>query len=208
MYQLVESIKIKEGVPFNLDYHNERYRRTQKELFGINSKINLEDVIDVPSYASCGIVKCRIEYDTAIKKVEYIPYIRQTISSVIPVLDNEIDYKYKYLDRTALTELKKVCGPNEDILIIKNGYVTDSSSANVIFRTITGDWVTPNTCLLRGTKRESLIRKGIITETEIKAVNIKEYTEIRFINAMIDIEDTRGIPVEKIRLDLINSYQM
>jgi 4-amino-4-deoxychorismate lyase len=207
MYQLVESIKIKEGVPFNLEFHNERYSRTLMELFGIDSKINLGEVIDVPSYASCGIVKCRIEYDTVIKKVEYIPYIRQTISSIIPVQDNEIDYKYKYLDRSSLTGLKKVCGPNEDILIIKNGYVTDSSSANVIFRKETGDWVTPKTFLLRGTKRESLIRKGIITEKEIKAVDIREYTEIRFINAMIDIEDTKGIPVERIRLDLLNTRQ-
>jgi len=76
--------------------------------------------------------------------------------------------------------------------------VTDSSYANVVFRDLNGNWVTPSTYLLPGTKRASLLEMGLINETIITYRDINKYTEVKLINAMIGIDDTEGIPVGNI----------
>ena len=99
-----------------------------------------------------------------------------------------LDYSFKYADRTewnALLEQKTGC---DDILIVKNGYITDTSFSNVVFENETGLF-TPSTYLLAGTKRQSLLQKGIIKEAEISIENIGLYSKLYLINTMIDIED-------------------
>jgi 4-amino-4-deoxychorismate lyase len=86
-------------------------------------------------------------------------------------------------------------GGSDDILIIKNGMVTDTSYSNVIFRDKIGNWVTPSTCLLKGTRRLNLLKNRIITETDIRVSDLKYYNEIRLINAMIGIGDSEKIQI-------------
>ena len=76
--------------------------------------------------------------------------------------------------------------------------VTDSSYANVVFRDINGNWVTPLTYLLPGTRRASLLQRGLIKETIITYMDLNKYVEVKLINAMIGFEDTEGIPVANI----------
>ena len=72
------------------------------------------------------------------------------------MIDNDdICYPYKYTDRDNINRLIELRGDCDDILIIKNGMVTDSSYANVVFRDLNGNWVTPSTFLLPGTIRAS-----------------------------------------------------
>ena len=89
-------------------------------------------------------------------------------------------------------------GDCDDILIINKGMVTDSSYANVVFRDLDGNWVTPSTYLLSGTKRASLLQKGLIKETIITYRDLNKYTEVKLINAMIGIDDTEEILVSNI----------
>jgi 4-amino-4-deoxychorismate lyase len=77
--------------------------------------------------------------------------------------------------------------------------VADSSYSNLVFRNKQGDWITPATYLLPGTKRAFLLKNKMIAEQEISIADIKKYSEVKLINAMIDIEDTSGIPTENIR---------
>ena len=55
----------------------------------------------------------------------------------------------------------------DDILIVKNGLLTDTSIANIALYD-GNDWYTPLHPLLKGTKRAELLDKGVLKEKEIK----------------------------------------
>jgi len=59
--------------------------------------------------------------------------------------------------------------------------------------------VTPDSCLLKGTRRSLLLDKGLIREERVTVSDIKKFTEARLINAMIDIDDSESIPVNNIK---------
>jgi|WetSurMetagenome_2_1015567.scaffolds.fasta_scaffold488941_2 4-amino-4-deoxychorismate lyase len=195
MSLLVESIQLQNGKLLNIRFHNERMFRSLSEVFGLNTNIGLEKLVTIPEMARKGVFKCRVEYDTEIRKIEFIPYTIRVIKSLKIVEDNTIEYGWKFADRKRLSELFSMREKADDILIIKNGMVTDTSSANVVFRDSYGNWVTPSTFLLPGTRRASLLYDGIIKEAIISYRDICKYTEVKLINAMIGLDDTEGIPI-------------
>ena len=87
----------------------------------------------------------------------------------------------------------------EKIVIVKQGFITDTSYANIVF--FDGHkWFTPVSPLLKGTKRTFLLDKKIIEETEIRIDDLEKFKKARLINAMIDFEDKVEILVENIIL--------
>lgn len=196
MSRLVETIRINDGVPMNLEYHNQRMYHSLYDLFGVKKEIDLKSVLKVPDTASSGVIKCRIEYDMEITKIEFQPYFIRPVKSLRLVEDNEIEYRYKFTDRSRLESLFEKRGVCDDILIIKNGLVTDTYYANIVFKCADNTWVTPISCLLKGTRRSTLLQKNVIKEANIPISYIKKYHEARLINAMIDIWDTEGVPIE------------
>jgi 4-amino-4-deoxychorismate lyase len=99
------------------------------------------------------------------------------------VYSDNLVYDLKYLDRSCLISLINRSSA-DDILIIKEGCVTDSSFTNIVF-TDGKRWVTPDTPLLCGTMREKLLIKGIINTERITVDNIFQFTHFRLINAML-----------------------
>lgn len=198
MYRLVETIKINNGTPENLEFHDRRIKKSLSDLYGIRKGFDLNAIVKVPENLSSGIVKCRIVYDTKIRETTFQSYIIRPVNSLKLIEDNEIDYRYKYADRSNLNALFERRGNCDDILITKNGYVTDTYYANIILKTTDGDWVTPESCLLKGTRRTSLLEKNIIKEVVIRVSDLYNYTEARLINAMIDFCDTDGIAISNI----------
>lgn len=198
MSLLLETIKLQEGYLQNISFHNNRMMRSMQILFGIRRKIELDHLIIIPPEAKRGIYKCRIEYDTDVRKVEFLLYSVRPLRRLKLVECNDLDYSLKYADRSRLEELASGRGDCDDILIIRNGMVTDTSYANIIFKDLKGNWVTPLTFLLQGTRRESLLQKGIIKETAISYSDLKKYKAAKLINAMIGIEDSEEFPVENI----------
>jgi len=197
MYPLVESLKLKDGVIPNLEYHNERMNRSKAELFPGSSEVDLEREIEIPANCHLGIFKIRILYDQLIRSIEIEPYSYRSIQSLKVVHHESIDYHLKYTDRQILQELFAQRGNCDDIIIVKNGFVTDSFAANLLF--FDGNsWFTPNTPLLKGTKRQFLLDEGIIIEKEIREVDIRIYQKVGLINAMIDFDEMPVVPVEKI----------
>ena len=198
MYPLVETIRSDNGVLNNLELHNERMMRTLSDLFGLKKVIDLERIISVPGSAMNGVYKCRVEYDSEIRKTEFIPYTLKIVTSLKIVEDNTIKYSHKFTDRRVIEKLVEKREDCDDILIIKNGFITDTSYANVILREFNGVWHTPSSYLLPGTRRASLLRQGRIIESRIRLRDLKNYTELKLINAMICMDDTEGIPMRKI----------
>jgi 4-amino-4-deoxychorismate lyase len=191
MSQLFEAIKVFNGELYNIEYHNERFLRSRKDLFGCKDSIDLNDVIRIPKGIGEGLFKCRVIYDKEIKDIEFLPYSKPEIKSLKLIECNDVDYKYKYLDRTKIDELLKQKGECDDILIIKNGLVTDTSIANICFYD-GRKWFTPNEPLLKGTKREKLLKEGIVFEEKITKNDIKKFKKVSLINAMLEL-NLKGI---------------
>ena len=198
MSLLVETIKVQDGIPVNLEFHNERFIRSVRELYGRIIVIDLKEIIKIPSYACEGTFRCRVEYAPDIRKIEFLPYRKKMVRSLKIIENDRIEYSHKYVDRSQISELLAACGAEDDFLLIKNGLITDTSYANIVFKNEKNEWFTPSSYLLPGTKRAGLLRKGIIKETKITADDIRKYTEARLINALIDIDDSQGIPVSQI----------
>ncbi len=188
MSLLIESICCVDGVLKNLHYHNARMNNSRYQLFGCKDVINISDSTTIPHYVKKGIWKLRIHYDMTINYIEYELYRKKSIQSLKLLYDDSIDYSFKYADRSHLTQLFEQRGEADDILIIKNGFVTDSSSANVVFYD-GKEWFTPTTPLLLGTKRAKLLDEGIIKERYITVKDISLFTHISLINAFLDIGD-------------------
>jgi 4-amino-4-deoxychorismate lyase len=198
MSRLVETIKIENGRILNISLHNDRMRNSLYTLFGIKKDPHLEMIIKVPSDAQKGIYKCRVVYDDRRMEIEFIPYVLRHVRSLKIVTDDSILYPHKFIQRNRINELFSLRGDCDDILIVKDGMVTDTSYSNVIFRTLGGKWETPDTFLLRGTRRESLLRQGFIHEAVISLSDIHRYHEMKLINAMLGPDDTEPIPVSEI----------
>lgn len=192
MIKFTEVIKVEGGVFRNVEYHQQRINRTAAR-FGIPA-FNLSDELQHASLPVDGsLMKCRIEYGEKIESLTCTPYTFKKISRVAAVVDNDVDYAYKFADRRHLEALRDKCGCDE-VIIIKNGQVTDSSFSNLIFETAQHELFTPSACLLKGTKRQFLLDSGVITERAIRVQDIRDYERILFINAMMEPEDNIGIP--------------
>lgn len=197
MSLLIESLKLKDGVLFNLEYHQSRLNRSLDELFPQSDGIDLKREIEITEAFNNGTYKVRVSYGREIKKVEIDPYTFRTIKSLKVVHHNSIDYHLKYSERPLLHKLYMEKGECDDIIIIKNGYVTDSFVANLLFFD-SERWFTPTTPLLMGTKRQWLLDKGLIVERQIREENIADYRKVGLVNAMIEMEEMPVIEIKNI----------
>ncbi|HNW97641.1 MAG TPA: aminotransferase class IV [Bacteroidales bacterium] len=193
MYQLLETIKLEKGQVCNLRYHQRRVDDSRMILFNIKEQLDIEPAINVPLRARQGVYKCRIVYGKEINDIQYIPYLTKKIKSLQLVEDNEIDYKFKYANRECFDSLLDDCIYDE-ILIIRNGFITDTSFSNIIF--FDGNrWYTPASPLLKGTKRQQLLDEGKIFAEEIRPSDLKHFSKAMLINSMLDFNLKRMIPI-------------
>ncbi|HCE57081.1 MAG TPA: hypothetical protein DER09_04580 [Prolixibacteraceae bacterium] len=199
MYQLLETIKCADGRLENLEFHQARFSHTRKLKFDAEDEILLEQQIQVPGFAQTGLFRCRVIYGRQIEKIEFIPHVYRVVNSLQLVVDNNIDYQFKYADRKNLEALFEKRGTCDDIIIVKNGLITDSFSANLVF--FDGKkWWTPNTPLLRGTQREKLLAEGRINETRITLASLSDFTKVGLINAMSDFEKMPNLEIKSISI--------
>ena len=187
MSRLIESIKLENGRFLRLHYHQARMDRSVADLFKVKNEIDLSVEVGKQTHPKAGLFKCRIAYTTKVESIEFIPYEPRRIESLKVVYDNTIDYAHKYEDRSSIDALfgqRQFCS---DVLIVKNGFVTDSSISNVIF--FDGyKWVTPNTPLLRGTMRQFLIEAAEIKEQPVSVQDIPSFKTFRLINSMMGFD--------------------
>lgn len=192
----LETIHIQQGEVLNIAYH--RKRMTETAAFAGFTAPEIPDLTALcPAPLRDKNVKCRIIYRDKIESIDFEIYVPRQLSSLKLVTCNDIDYDYKYVDRQYLNELSAQKGNCDEILIVKNGYITDTSFSNVVFEK-DGAFLTPDTYLLNGTKRQCLLENGIIAETKIRVEDISSYERVYLINAMLDINDTQGIAVSEI----------
>lgn len=183
-YPLFETICIQDGEIQHLVWHEWRYKNAFYAFYGVKpSHTLLSKNILIPLEYRQGTCKLRVRYNKISKKNEFEKYKLKKIASLKIVHDNTIDYGLKYTNRTQLKSLYKKRGNCDDVLIIKNGLITDSSSSNIVF--FDGkNWITPSTPLLKGTARERLINAGMIKERKIPIQDLTAFQSFKLINAM------------------------
>lgn len=189
MCRLVESIKLQNRQWQNIEGHNKRFNAARHQLFGMDDILDLSLLLKIPDALTNDVYKCRVLYRQQIESIEFQPYIPRNVNSLQLVEDNEIDYSFKYENRLLFDRLMAQKGRAEDILIVRNGCVTDTSYSNIVL--FDGEkWITPDTCLLNGTQRQRMLNEGLITEVRVTPADLKKYTKAKPINAMLDFETT------------------
>lgn len=198
MLSFIESINYQQGIMPLLYWHQQRFVRTQKVNFGRVIFPELLDCIsDCNSPAGEQKYKCRVLYSRENLQVEFIPYQPRTIKKLLLKAADKIDYSFKSADRSALNKLTKGLNPDEEILIIRNGYLTDSSFSNLALLK-DGNWFTPDTNLLDGVRRQSLLDAGILKSVPIHVNDLGQFTKIRLVNAMIPWDQTWELSMDAI----------
>jgi 4-amino-4-deoxychorismate lyase len=187
----IETIKIEHNIAHNIHYHQARFDRTRKELWGAQEPIELSKEINAPTQA---LYKCRITYGEKIEKIEYLPYVKKLPQS-FTLVESELDYRYKFADRSAIEALKAQ-KEQEEIIITKKGYLADTSIANIALLK-GGEWFTPKRALLLGTMRAKLLDEGFIKEKDIKIEDLEKYTNFALINAMLGFEIINRAKIER-----------
>ena len=189
---LLETIKIEDGEVSNLSYHQARCDESRKVLFYSTGRLDLSSLIQTPPK---GLYRCRILYDEKIHSVEYIPYTPKEIHR-LKIVSSDLVYDHKYANRDTLNKLLQMQADTDDILIEKNGYLTDTTIANIAF--YDGEkWFTPEKPLLKGTMRAKLLDEGFLHTRKIKKEDLKNYTQVALMNAMIGFKIINNINIQK-----------
>ena len=159
----------------------------------------------VPVDLQGATLKCRLTYDTEIRCIELEPYTPKIIRSLRMVEDNTIDYHLKYADRSRLNALAALRGEADDIIIVRNGLIADTSYANLVFRAADA-LLTPSTPLLRGVMITHLLADGIIKEAPLTPADLlpgNRYgiTHAMPVNAMLPPGAVPPIHISQILMD-------
>ena len=181
--EFLETIRCEDGKVFHLRYHQLRYEDVLRSL-GCNEYKDLRTLIKPPEK---GLYRCRLVYTIEDIEIEYIAYKKRDVKTLKLVFDDTIEYSKKYADREKINELFERRDGADDILIIKNNRVTDTSIANVAF--FNGkEWITPINPLLKGTTQVRLLEEGKIIAKEIFVDELSSFTGLALLNAMIDFD--------------------
>jgi len=196
MSQFIESIKVEDQEIFLLEFHQKRINQTFSH-FGKEGSIDLKKIYEHLEHDEDGLFKLRLVYDLDKKlRTQMIPYAIPEIADFQLVENNSYDYSFKFEDRKELDKMK-MKAKAEEIIIVKNNHITDTSFSNLLF--LKGkDWFTPSTYLLNGVQRQNLLKQKKIKETEITLQNIKQFSHFQLINALNDFDDMFVYPIDRI----------
>jgi len=112
---LIETICIRNGKVQNIAAHNQRCHRARSAVFGRGRRINLRSHIEVDK-AIWPVTKCRITYGHQVTDITYEPYLMKD-------------------DRSELADFYSQRKDADDILMVRDGLITDSYYARNLVHT-------------------------------------------------------------------------
>lgn len=174
-----ETIKCKDNEIYNLHFHEKRIAKT------IGKNINLSEYI-YP--INNDLLKCKVIYnEDEIVDVSYSSYTKKKIKTLQIVYDDTIEYSAKYEQRSCFSRLALQKETADDILIVQQNLLTDTSIANIAIL-LKNQWYTPKKPLLCGTTRARYIENGFLKEKDITLDMLQGASKIALLNAMIDFD--------------------
>ena len=182
--EFFETIKVVDGEHLNVSYHQQRYEKTLNSL----GKTNYEELESFFDSQSKGLYRCKIIYNQdKILSVKYFEYKKLKINSLKIIYDDKINYSLKSTNRNdldAMYEKREIC---DDILVVKNGYITDTTIANIALHK-DGIWYSPKKVLLAGTTRQRYLDSSKIILKDISVDELDSFSSVALLNAMIDFD--------------------
>ena len=196
MYPLFESLCIQNGKILNFKWHEKRFRKAYLKYFGKSAYFNLLDEVNIPKEFKKGNVKLRVLYGETGREIQFEIYKLRKINTIRLVRVSSLKYPLKLIEREKLNSLFEQRGACDDVIIVRDGQITDSSYANLIF--LDGrEWITPKYPLLEGTCRARLLANRKIKMATLGIQELKGFKGLKLINAMRDI-DQELIPMDRI----------
>lgn len=199
MSRLIESIRLYNGAFSQLDFHQHRINKAFKELFNSTPKWKLSEILGDSERPPTGLYKCRLTYDLNSYSLAFESYQPKLINSLMVVEGNNLNYAHKFEDRSGINDLFRRRGNCDDILILKQDSVTDTSFANIVFQK-NNKWVTSDTPLLPGTMRQFLLDTKVISVTSIRKEDLRSYENFKLINSMLGW-DAPAVAISKIKMN-------
>jgi 4-amino-4-deoxychorismate lyase len=182
---LLETICCQDGKLQALPYHERRIHNSQAQLFGESRPLALHE-LTIPPYAQRGKYKCRLHYRLSIEQLTFEPYRIRPVHSLRLINADGIDYACKYANRSELEACFAQRQSADDVLMVKNGLLTDTYYANIALWD--GQvWWTPAKPLLLGTRRAQLLDQERIKPADIRPEDLNRYECIALFNAMMDL---------------------
>lgn len=207
-----EIIKIRDGEFLNVDNHTKRFNQTRNEIYGECEQVCLwneieEKLLYDPQFFDMilkePIVKLTVTYDMNIRSFKPEVFQIPNFKSLKIVNGNSIKYTHKEVNKKQINLLRIYKGNCDEILIERDGLITDTCCCNVAF--FDGNqWFTPANPMIKGTKRAELLEQGKIIEKDISVSELSRYKKVRMFNSMIDFEDKLEIPISKIEIHIQN----
>ena len=185
MSRLIDSIRLFNGKFSRLDLHQGRVDNSFRSIYNADPKWRLESLLETEKIPGEGLYKCRVVYDDKAVQIEFIPYKSKPVKTLKLLRDDNIVYDHKWENRSELNATFALRGSCDDILIVKNGLITDTLYANIVFGK-NGKWYTPQSYLLQGTMRQYLLKNGVIEKRVISGENFREYDQFKLVNAMLE----------------------
>ena len=182
MYPLFESIRVEGGQAHLLHYHQARIERSYRQLF--QKKCPWKLITMLPELPTTGLHKLRFLYNDHDFSFEIASYEARNIESLKCVEINTYNYDLKFTDRSGIDQSFALRGDCDDVLMIKNGFLTDTSYCNILLFDGT-DWITPEKPLFKGVQREYLLDEKIIKVGEIHERDLNNYESFMLVNAML-----------------------
>ena len=192
MYPLVESIKAENGKFFLLDYHQDRLERTFHAVY--KSSCPWQLVAILPQAPSQGLFKVRFLYNATDFSIEVQPYVPKIIKTLKLIEIGDYTYPHKWTDRSTINAAFAQRGNCDDVLMTKNGFLTDASYANIVLFD-GANWVTPEKPLFEGVQRSYLLDLTKIKTTTIATTALSNYQSFQLINAMNSFEENYFVSV-------------
>ncbi|MFP4332332.1 MAG: aminotransferase class IV [Campylobacterales bacterium] len=184
---LFESIKVVDGAACNLNYHQKRVENS----LGFTPSFDIKNLIKTNSKS---LQKAKLIYNSSgeVESLEISAYKKRDIKS-FRLVESNLEYDKKYLDREEIDGLFAKKGIADEILITQNSLLKDTSIANIALF-IDKKWLTPAKPLLKGTTRERLLQEEKIFESMLIVDDLKLCSKIALLNAMVEfyvVEDFR-----------------
>jgi|APTNR8051073442_1049403.scaffolds.fasta_scaffold01031_18 4-amino-4-deoxychorismate lyase len=191
---LMESIRLENGALPLLALHQERVNRSRLGVLGVNRPLSLKKALETAELPDQGLYKVRILYGEELHSVECLPYERNPVTQLLALDAGHVRYPHKMADRRALELCYQQRAGCDDVLLTHNGFITDTSYANVAL--FDGRcWWTPSHPMLRGVRRAKLLQTGRIRAAIIRLTDLRHFRCLRLINAMIDLDECPDIPL-------------
>ena len=196
MYPLFESIRVEGGRAHLLQYHQNRLNRSYLELFKTACPWALESIL--PELPSEGLFKLRFKYNKDSFSFETLQYTPSKIESLKLIEINSYSYDFKFTDRSGIDQAFNLRVNCDDILMTKNGFLTDTSYCNILL--FDGkDWFTPEHPLFKGVQRQFLIDQQIIKTKQIHKEELSKFKSFQLINALNPFDKNRKFSVDCIK---------